>query len=114
MAEVNRAYAEGDEVRLGAVLNEWETSPDAVTGHGVGAELVRTIRKIHQVEGRLAGIEIEIGKLNGAELSLLKARADSARTNGRDLLAEMADRLDMRILSLRRKGDGLKTTEATS
>src|SRR5437762_1774685 len=50
MAEVNRAYADGDEARLRAILSEWETSPDAVTGKGIGAELVRTIRKIHQVE----------------------------------------------------------------
>src|ERR1017187_3987439 len=68
MAEVNRAYADGDEARLRAILDEWETSPDAVTGDGVGAELVRTIRKIHQVQARLAAIEIEIAALNSSEL----------------------------------------------
>ena len=67
MAEVNRAYADGDEARLRAILNEWETSPDAVTGDGIGAELVRTIRKIHQVEGRLARIQAEIAALSGSE-----------------------------------------------
>ena len=113
MAEVNRAYAEGDEGRLRAILNEWETSPDAVTGVGVGAELVRTIRKIHQVEGRLAGIEIEIAKLNGSELSLLRARAEAEQINGRDLLARMADQLDAQILHLRRTTDGLRFNEAS-
>jgi hypothetical protein len=63
MAEVNRAYEDGDESRLRAILNEWETGPDAVTGDGVGAELIRTIRKIHQVERRLAAIENEIVRL---------------------------------------------------
>jgi hypothetical protein len=114
MAEVNRAYAEGDEARLRAVLNDWETSPDAVMGDGIGAELVRTIRKIHQVEGRLAGIEIEIAALNGSELSLLKARGESERMNGRDLLAQMAEQLDIQILQLRRQRDGLRSNEASS
>src|SRR3990172_7237695 len=49
MAEVNRAYEHGDETRLRAILREWETSPEAVSGEGPGAELVRTIRKIAQV-----------------------------------------------------------------
>lgn len=113
MAEVNRAYAEGDEARLTAILNEWETSPDAVTGDGVGAELVRTIRKIHQVESRLATIEIEIARLNDSELSVLHARVEAERMNGRDLLAEMAAQLSAQILSLRLRRDELIADEAT-
>ena len=114
MAEANRAYADGDEARLRAILDEWETSPDAVAGEGIGAELIRTIRKIHQVETRLAGIEIEIAKLNGSELSLLKARAEAERMKGRDVLAQMADQLDTQILHLRLKRDGLRSNEASS
>ena len=73
MAEINREYADGDEARLRVILSQWETSPDAVTGEGIGAELVRTIRKIHQVEGRLTRIVGEIAELSGSELSVLKA-----------------------------------------
>jgi hypothetical protein len=107
MAEVNRAYEDGDEARLRTILNEWETSPDAVTGDGIGAELIRTIRKIHQVQARLARLEIEIATVIGSELSLLKAREEAERLNGRDLLAQMAEELDVQILHLRRKRDGL-------
>ena len=114
MAEVNRAYADGDEARLRAVLKEWETSPDAVMGEGIGVELVRTIRKIHQVHARLARIEAEIAALTSSELALLKARAESERMNGRDVLAQMAAELDTHILHLRRQRDGLKTNEASS
>ena len=114
MAEANRAYADGDEARLRAILDEWETSPDAVAGEGIGAELIRTIRKIHQVETRLAGIEIEIAKLNGSELSLLKARAEAERMKGRDVLAQMADQLNTQILHLRLKRDGLRSNEPSS
>ncbi len=103
MADVNRAYANGDEARLRAILDEWETSPDAVSGDGVGAELVRTIRKIHQVEARLARLEADIAALTGSELYLLKTRADSERVRGCDVLADMAAQLDTQIQHLRRK-----------
>jgi hypothetical protein len=114
MAEVNSAYAESDEARLRAILDEWETSPDAVTGDGVGAELVRTLRQIHQVQARLARIEIEIAALIGSELAVLKARAESEQMNERDLLAQMAEQLDEQIVQLRQKRDGLRPDEASS
>ena len=84
MAEVNRAYATGDEQRLRAILNEWRTNADSVTGEGVGAELVRTIRKVHQVHARLAAVETEIAALTASELAVLKAKADAERMHGRD------------------------------
>jgi hypothetical protein len=114
MAEVNRAYANGDEARLRGILDEWVTSPDAVTGDGVGAELVRTIRKIHQVEARLARLEIEIAALNGSELAVLKARAESEQVNGLDVLAQMAEQLEEQIVQLRRKRDAPASDEASS
>lgn len=114
MAEVNRAYGECDEERLRRILSEWETSPDAVKGEGIGAELVRTIRKIHQAEQRLASIDGGIARLSGAELSLLKARAESERLNERDLLVAMAEQLDTQILHLRRRRDALRSNEAPS
>ena len=114
MAEVNRAYADGDEARLRAILDEWETSPDAVTGDGVGAELIRTLRKIHQVQARLAAIEVEIAALSESELAVLKARADTEQLKGLDVLAQMAAQLDEQILHLRRKRDGLKSDAGSS
>lgn len=113
MAEVNRAYLDGNESRLRSTLDEWETSPESVTGDGVGAELVRTIRKIHQVEARLARIEADFSALTGSELCLLKARVDSEWLNGRDLLMDMAAQLDTQILHLRRK-TGEFTREASA
>ena len=114
MADANRAYDEGDESRLRAILDEWETSPDSVAGEGIGAELIRTIRKIHQVQARLAAIEVDIATLTGSELAALKARAESERLNGRDLLAQMAMQLDEQIVQLRKKRDALMSTEAAS
>ena len=89
MAQANKAYALGDEATLRAILDEWYNSPEAVEGVGIAAELVRTIRKTHQVEGRIAAIQMEIATLNDSELALLKTRAESERINGRDLMAQM-------------------------
>jgi hypothetical protein len=111
MADVNRAYADSDEARLRAILNQWETSPDAVTGDGVGAELVRTIRKIHQVEERLAAVAVEIATLNGSELSLLKAKTESGRMNGQDTLAEMAEQLERQLILLRQRRNDIRSNE---
>lgn len=97
MAEANRAYEEGDETRLEEILREWEISPESVKGDGVGAELVRVIRKITQVKGRLSVIETEFGKLKGSEIYQLKTKVEETGNKDRDLLREMASQLDEQI-----------------
>jgi hypothetical protein len=103
MAEANRAYEEGDEAKLRAILEEWESSPDTVKGEGVGAELVRVIRKVHQVQNRLAEIENRITQLKHSELSQLKTRVEEATKQGRDLLKEMAARLESEITDAKKQ-----------
>jgi hypothetical protein len=101
MAEANRAYAVGDEANLRRILDEWVSSPESVQGEGVGAELVRTIRKIHQVEQRLAAIATEMTELKQSDLFTLWQRVDAASAQNRDLLAEMADQLRQQIATAR-------------
>lgn len=101
MAEINRAYEEGDEERLLKILEEWESSPDSVKGEGAGAELVRVIRKIAQVKRRLSEIEKEIGKLKQTELYQLKIKVEEAKTARRDLLKEMAGQIDNQVTEAR-------------
>ena len=81
MAEANDAYAMGNESKLRAILDEWDSSPDAVEGEGIAAELVRTIRKIHQVERRLVEIssaitELRQSALHGLWSEVTKAEAE--------------------------------------
>ena len=99
MAEANRAYEEGDEAKLRAILKEWESSPESVEGEGTAAELVRVIRKLAQVEKRLRVIETEIAQLEKSDLYQLKTKVDAAENKGRDLLAEMASRVKEEITS---------------
>jgi len=97
MAEVNQAYEAGDEKRLREILHEWESSPEAIRGDGVGAELIRVIRKISQVEGRLLTIETAITQLQSSALFQLQTEVEEAEVERRDLLAEMASRLDQQM-----------------
>ena len=101
MTEANRAYEQGDEARLEAILRDWESSPEAVKGEGPGAELVRVIRKIAQVEGRLKAIDAEIARLEESDLYHLKNQVDQAQDEGRDLLAEMAARVSQQVVEAR-------------
>lgn len=101
MAEANLAYAAGSEQRLRALLEEWESSPDSVEGEGVAADLIRTIRKIHQAKRRLPEIGAVILELRGSDLYRLRSEVESAKAHGRDLVAEMAQQLDAENAQLR-------------
>ncbi|MGH7800808.1 MAG: molecular chaperone DnaJ [Thermodesulfobacteriota bacterium] len=103
MAEANRAYEEGDEESLRAILREWESSPESVRGEGPGAELVRIIRKIAQVEERLRTIQIEITQLKESDLYKLKTKVEAAEKEGRELLADMAKQLDEQKADARKR-----------
>ena len=97
MAKANRAYQEADTEKLRAILSEWEDSPESVKGKGAGAELVRLIRKIAQVEGRLRTIELEMAQLKQSDLYELKKKVEEAKIQGRDLLSEMATKVEEEI-----------------
>jgi hypothetical protein len=101
MAEVNDAYARGDEERIRSILRDWHASPESVPGDGPGAELVRVIRKLAQVDKRLKTIAAELDQLRQGELFKLKQQVEDARTDGRDLLQELGERLDGEIARAR-------------
>ena len=97
MKEVNAAYAAGDEDALRRILAGLDTSPDAVQGSGIGADLIRVLRQLKQIRDRIAAIELEIASLSETDLAKLKAKADLAATEGRDLLEEMAASIQGRV-----------------
>ncbi|MHB1458096.1 MAG: molecular chaperone DnaJ [Armatimonadota bacterium] len=97
MVEANLAYEARDEDRLRQILAGWETSPESVKGEGTGAELIRIIRKIAQIEGRLSQIEVEITETMKSDLYGLMESANKAEMIGRDLLADMADDVERQI-----------------
>ncbi len=100
MAEVNRAYEAGDEARLEALLSDAENEHDTIGG-GIGAELVRIIRKIAQVRERLRQIEAEIVAVGRSDIAVLRDKMQAAAREGRDLLTEMAAPVDAQIAEAR-------------
>ncbi len=97
MVEVNQAYEDGDIEKLRAILHGWESRPESVRGEGVGAELVRVIRKISQCRERLRRIQEEMVSVKQTELYELLSEANTAEKNGQNLLIEMAKNLDEQI-----------------
>ncbi len=103
MAEVNRAYQDGDEEQLQRIFQEWESSPESVIGEGIGNELIRIIRKMAQIKERLTVIEEQIDALERYDLNQLRIKVIVAQTEGRDLFREMKNRLDIEIADAKKQ-----------
>ena len=97
MAQANQAYEDGNDTSLREILREWESSPETVKGDGIGAELIRVIRTIAQIERRLQAIESIIAQLRSSDLYRLKTEVEKTEANGTDFFAEMASKLDQQI-----------------
>lgn len=108
MAEANQAYENGDIEQLQAILQDWESSPESLTGEGISFDLIRIIRQIAQGRERLKIIQTEIQLLEQTELGQLRKKILQAKENGQDLLADMANELDEQINNLKEKLEQLK------
>jgi hypothetical protein len=97
MKAVNWAYQEGDISKLQEILDRWESAPENVSGDGIGAELVRVIRKIAQVQKRLEAIEIEFSQVKESDIYQLKIKFDEAEENGTNLFDELAAQVKSKI-----------------
>ena len=97
MIEINEAYQNGDENRLKRILSEYEVSPDSVMGEGIGAELVRLIRKISQVQKRINEIILELEQIKQTEIFRLRQSYIKAELAGKNILDEMVKQIDEMI-----------------
>ncbi len=109
MAQANEAYTQGDTEAIQRVLDEFGNSPESVEGEGIGAELIRLIRQIHQARKNISTIEQELGELRTSEIAQLKMNADAAVREGRDLLAELAATVHEQIADSRKRHETLTT-----
>lgn len=107
MVEINAAYQAGDEERLAALLERWLASPESIQGDSPEAELERTIRKIARAKARLKEIQAELDRLKGSFAFSLRARMRAAEKEQRDLLAEMAQKIQKQVDSKQRLLDDL-------
>lgn len=94
MAEANRAYRNGDEAGLLEILALWQESAGQRSPEGDGSRLDAQLEGLRR---RIAEIEAELNRLFGSKLYELHTAARIGRRAGRDLLQEMADKLDAEI-----------------
>ncbi|WIM06638.1 MAG: J domain-containing protein [Candidatus Nitricoxidivorans perseverans] len=104
MSEANRAYRAGDEVALQEVVALWQEGRegagrqrrDDASPADIATQVARLKRRIGEIEG-------ELNRLFGSRLYELFTAANMARRAGRDLLQEMADKLDAQIAAAQGK-----------
>jgi hypothetical protein len=101
MSEANRAYRAGDEPALQEVAALWQEGRRDSPAEGESVTPVPTlVRQVERMRARLLEIQRELQKLFGSRLYELFIAARQARRQGRDLLAEMAEKLDDSIKQL--------------
>jgi hypothetical protein len=97
MKKANKAYQEGDIEMLESIISEWETSPEQIGGRGIGADLIRLIRKIEQVNNRISTIDKELHNLHNTDLFKLMSKVELGENMGDDILRQMADNIGGQI-----------------
>jgi glycerol-3-phosphate responsive antiterminator len=68
-----------------------------VQGTGVAADSVRVIRQVRQLQKRFVQVSLEVVSLIDSHIAKLRAKADAARAEGRELLNEMAEDVKRRV-----------------
>ena len=108
MAELNEAYAAGDQVRLNKLVEDFRNSPDHVQGNSIGDDLVRAIRQISQIKSRLSELKEERIVAEASELFTLRAKMIDEKQNGRDMISQIAARTSVQIRKSQRRLENLK------
>lgn len=99
MSEANRAYRHGDIAGLREIAALWQEQPAARATSTPGLSLLQS--QLQSLRARLMRIEGELHRLFGSPLYELFIAARQARRQNRDLLDEMARRLEATITELR-------------
>ena len=107
MGEINAAYKAGDGDKLLRIIQEWEDSPESIVGDDIGSKLIRTIRKTAKVQNRLLALLEEINNIKSTDLYKLRIRVQKAENENKDLLQEMALKIDVQIAEQQKLLDGL-------
>lgn len=113
MAELNRAYENGDEDKMKKLLEDWQHNPDLIKGTDICADLIRVIRQIAQVAKRLKDLKTEIEDFKRTELYQLREKVEAEMREGRNLLDQMANRAESHIKKAKRRLEVLQQDPAS-
>jgi hypothetical protein len=103
MAEANRAYQKGDEMKLRALVDDYQCNVETVAAEGPAGELVRAIRRFTWLKRRLNRLDCAIRLMLRSDLYRLRIKIDRSSREGRDFLLEMAVQLDRQIAQIRER-----------
>lgn len=101
MAELNQAYDDLCEIRIREIIEEWEDKSESEKSAAIGIQLVRCIRKISQIKARLEEIQIEWNDLENSDMFQLKEHIENESQKGRDIIQEMINDIDERIIRVK-------------
>ena len=90
MAQINVAYAKGDQAAIEKLILEFGQDPEAIIGEDIAARLVKTIRRLAQLRRRMAEAEQEIAIQKAGELYDLMVTVTEAKAMGGDPLGDLA------------------------
>jgi hypothetical protein len=108
MSLANEAYQSGNRQVLADMLSEWEQTPPYSSDMDIALELVRVIRQIAAVEQNIHAIIRQTEELKQTDIYQFKLRVNESLADGVDLLAEMAAKVDLDIVKIRRRLSVLK------
>lgn len=115
MVLANEAYQTGNRQVLADLLSEWEQAPVYNSELDVAMELVRVIRQIALAQQNIHAVMRQTEELKQTDIYHFKLRVDDSLGDGIDLMAEMAAKLDLDIIRMRRRLSALRGEgEATS
>jgi len=120
MSEANRAYRAGDMAALDEVLALWLEGLQAgrptgpVPSPPTFSEENRLAAEASRIRQRIGHIALELDRLYGSKLYELFAAGRVAARQGRDLLVEIADRLDQQIARLKDEIDRVVRVACTT
>lgn len=103
MALANEAYQSGNRQVLTDLLSEWEQPPVFGSELDIAMELIRVIRQIALVEQNIHAMIRQTDELKQTDIYHFKLRVDDSLSDGIDLLAEMAAKIDSDIIRLQRR-----------
>jgi hypothetical protein len=112
MAELNKAYSSGDQLKLRKLSEDLRLAPEAIKGGTVGDELVRSIRQVAQMRKRFKKLEEEKAKSEASELFELYQKVEAENAEGRDFLKHMAERARTHIKKTERRLENLRNVTA--
>lgn len=108
MQVINEAYQTNNFEKLIQIYNEEKNNPDLIKGEDIGSSLVRIIRKISQIDLRIAQIQEELKTIEKSDLYKLLMTIQNEKSRGIDLLDKLQTDLESQIEFIKNQVENLK------